>query len=466
MKAQTEKQKTLSSAELIDRAVQRRAVEAVIWAMPVVNGELMFQAFRNIGGDFNQVCYWSGLLDWKNQTLTPNPGVIYLMPFFNTKDAGPMVIEIPPADGGSINGTIMDVWQMPLEDVGPAGVDKGKGGKYLILPPGYKDKVPAGYIPLPSDTYEGYAQLRSIPKSGSEGDVAKAVAYGKRVKLYPLSQAAKPPATTFVDVVDVVYDATIAYDLRFFESLDRIVQAEPWLERDKAMIDALKSIGIEKGKPFNPDAGTRQALEDAAREAQAWLVAQYEASLASPYYEGRHWALPGSHELFEGQATFFAKPDVYPVDIRGVTFSYAYWTPKHLGGAAGSYYLLTIADKDGRLLDGGTTYRLTVPANAPVKQYWSATVYDRATHAPIRNARWPSRSSQTPGLQKNSDGSADIYFGPKALAGKESNWVPTSTDGGFEVLFRFYGPEKALFEKTWKLPDIEQTAAASAEHAA
>jgi hypothetical protein len=253
-----------------------------------------------------------------------------------------------------------------------------------------------------------------------------------------------------------VYDATITYDLRFFESLNRIVQVEPWLDRDKAVIDQLKSIGIEKGKDFKPDATTQDLLNDAAREAHAWLVARYEASFSSPYYEGGHWSLPGSRELLEGQATFFAKPDAYPVDVRGVTFSYAYFTPKHLGAGGGSSYLMTIADKGGRLLEGGTTYRLTVPANAPVRQYWSATVYDRATHAPIRNTRWPSRSSQTPGLQKNADGSVDIYFGPKAPAGKESNWVPTSADGGFEVLFRFYGPEKPLFEKTWKLPDIEK----------
>jgi hypothetical protein len=160
----------------------------------------------------------------------------------------------------------------------------------------------------------------------------------------------------------------------------------------------------------------RQAvLDDAAREAHDWLAARYEASF-SPYYEGGHWARPGSRELIEGQATFFAKPDVYPVDVRGVTFSYAYFTPKHPGG--GSSYLLTIADKDGRLLDGGTTYRLTVPPNVPVKQYWPATVYDRATHAPIREARWPSRSSQTPGLQTNADGSADVYFGPKPRLAK------------------------------------------------
>src|SRR6185295_18645019 len=120
------------------------------------------------------------------------------------------------------------------------------------------------------------------------------------------------------------------------------------------MIDPLRSIGIEKGRPFAPDGKTKELLDEAAREAHAWLVARYEASLL-PFYEGGHWALPGSRELFEGQSTFFAKPDVYPIDIRGVTFSYAYFTPKHPG--KGSSYLLAIADQVGRLLDGGTTYR-------------------------------------------------------------------------------------------------------------
>jgi hypothetical protein len=433
--------------------VHRRAVEAVIWGMPAVNFDLMVQAMaRGAGGSWNQIAYWSRLPDWKIQTLTPNPDAIYLTPFTNTAAVGPVVLEIPPADEGSITGTVMDAWQCALEDVGPAGVDEGQGGKYLILPPGHEGEVPAGYIPMPSDTFRGYALLRSIPKSGGESDVSKAVQYGKQIKLYPLSAAAKPPATTFLDMADVVYDSTIPYDLRFFESLNRIVQAEPWLERDKAMIDPLASIGIEKGKPFAPDARTRDVLEEAAREAHAWLVTRYEAALSSPFYEGGHWALPGSRELLEGQATFYAKPDVYPIDVRGVTFSYAYFTPKHTG--KGSSYLLSIADASGGLLDGGAIYRLTVPANAPVEQYWSATVYDRATHAPIRNARWPSRSSQTPGLQGNADGSVDIWFGPRAPEGKESNWIPTDANGGFEVLFRFYGPGKPLFEKTWRLPDI------------
>jgi hypothetical protein len=322
---------------------------------------------------------------------------------------------------------------------------------------------PKGYIALPSMTYQGYALLRSILESGSDADVAKAVRYAKGIKLYPISEADNPRATIFVDAIDVVYDATIPYDVLFFQSLNRVVQIEPWLTRDKAMIDLLKSIGIEKGKPFNPDPKTRDILNAAAREAQAWLDARYEAGYPR-FYEDRQWAFPASPELSQTMSTFYEGPDAYSVDARGLADSLAYSTLKHLG--AGQFYLMTAKDRTGRALDGASAYKLTVPANAPIRQYWSATLYDRATHALIREVPRPSRSSQSPGLQKNLDGSVDLYFGPKAPAGKESNWAPTTANGKFEVLFRLYGPDKALFDKTWKLPDIEQTAAAQADKAA
>ena len=283
--------------------------------------------------------------------------------------------------------------------------------------------------------------------------MAKAVAYGKRVKVYPLAEAANPPVTVFVDAIDVIYDSTIPYDLRFFQSLDRFLQYEPWLERDMAMIDILKSIGIEKGKPFNPDAQMREALRVAAVEARDWLEARYQIGFP-PYYQGQQWAVPALPDLVE----YWQKATGYPVDARGLLYSYGYASIKHSG--TGQFYLITIRDKQGQFLNGDSTYRLNVPANAPVRLYWSATVYDRATHALIRDQRTVSRSSLSPGLQKNADGSADVYFGPKApAAAKESNWVPTSATGQFEVLFRFYGPEKPLFDKTWVLPDIERIAA-------
>jgi hypothetical protein len=452
-KAAVQRLQDLSAKELTQRAFERRAIEAVTWGMPAVNFELMYQAMvRETKGDFNQIVYWSRLPDWKNQTLTPNPDVIYLMPFFDAKD-GPIVIEIPPADDGVINGTIMDSWQVPLEDVGPAGADNGKGGRYLIVPPDYSRRLPPGYIVLPSGTHQGYALLRSLPKSGSDADLAKAAEYGRRIKLYPVAQAAQPPETTFRDAIDVVYDATIPYDWRYFQALDRFVQRELWLTRDKAMIAPLKSIGIEKGRPFDPDDLTKLSFNDAAAEAHAVLEMRYE-SLFSPYFEGSNWAMPVAPEYIKNAPTSFADPDSYPVDDRGVVFSFAFFTPKHLG--QGQFYLMTIKDKDGDAFHGGDNYRLIVPANAPVNQYWSATAYDRATHALIRGLSRSGRSSQSPGLLKNADGSVEIYFGPRAPSGRDSNWVPTSASGMFEVLFRFYGPEKPLFDKTWVLPDIEK----------
>src|SRR6476659_10705982 len=226
---------TFSAEELTRRTLRRSAVEAVIWGMPAVNFDLMYQAMvrdAKAGPGSNKIVYWSKLSDWKNQTLTPNPDAVYFMPFFDTKEVGPIVLEIPPADdSGSITGSVMDCWQAPFEDVGSAGVDEGKGGKCLILPPDYKEKVPGGYIAMSSGNFQGYALLRSILQTGGEAGVAKAVEYAKRIKLYPLSQAANPPATKFVDASDVVFEANIPYDARFFDSLNRTVQAEPWLAR-------------------------------------------------------------------------------------------------------------------------------------------------------------------------------------------------------------------------------------------
>ena len=307
--------RTLTADQVTQRTIERRAIEAVIWGMPAVNYDLMLQAAIGAGAKANQIVYWSRLPDWKNQTLTPNPDMIYLMPLFDTKEIGPMVMEIPPAGpDGSITGSIDDGWQAALEDVGPAGVDKGKGGKYLILPPGYNDKAPDGYIVLPSPTYQGYALLRSNLASGSDADVARAVAYGKRVKVYPLSQAQSPPATTFVDAIDVVFDSTIPGDIRFFQSLDRFVQREPWIERDSAMIDMLRSIGIEKGKTFTPDQGTQAILKDAIGEARAWLDDHYESVFTTSFNEGQQWVLPALPGVSEGMMTDFANPNAYPVD--------------------------------------------------------------------------------------------------------------------------------------------------------
>ena len=446
-----------SADEPAKRHIERRAVETVIWGMSAVNTDLMRQEMlTKTNGKVNQFIYWGRPLDWRNQTLTPNPDTLYFTAFFNTKDVGPIVLEVPPGDDrGSLNGNIVTVWQTSLEDVGLLGVDKGAGGRFVILPPVYRDKVPDGYTALPSDTDSGYALVRSNLKSHSDADVAASIAYGKRAKLYPLSAASSPPETIFTDVKDVNYDSTIRYDLSFFQHLDRVVQSEPWIERDRAMIDQLRTIGIEKGKPFNPDDKTKAALAAAIGEARVLLEQHYDAGFPT-FYAGTHWTMPALPEAVEGQGTTYAKHDSYAVDARGVAYTYAYIAIKRLG--AGQFYLISIRDKDGAAYDGSKTYRLTVPPNVPIEQYWSVTAYDRETHALIKNMPRASRASNAAEVQKNADGSVDIYFGPKAPAGTESNWLPTDPARKFELMARFYAPKKEFFDKVWKLPDVEKIA--------
>ena len=445
-----------SPDELARRAEERRAVEAVIWGMPAVNTELMYDAMVKAGGRPGEIIYWGTPLDWRNQTLTPNPDTLYFMGFYDTKASGPMAVEIPPAgEDGSLNGNFVTLWQTALEDAGLLGVDKGKGVKFVITPPGYGGKIPDGFEQLASDTYGGYFLVRSNLKSHGDADVQKSIAYAKRVKFYPLSAIANPPETVFIDVKDKDFDSTIKYDASFFALLDRVVQSEPWIARDRAMIDQLRSIGIEKGKPFAPDSATSQALEAGIAEAKALLVARYDAGFPA-FFEGTHWTMPSLPEAIQGQGTTYADPDKYAVDARGVAYSYAYISIKRLG--VGQYYLINIRDKDGEAYDGAKTYRLHVPANAPVEQYWSVTAYDRETHALIKGVGRASRASNAADLEKNADGSVDVWFGPKAPDGKESNWVPTDPNRRFELMFRFYAPTKALFDKAWTLPEVEKVA--------
>ncbi|ANP90112.1 DUF1254 domain-containing protein [Rhizobium leguminosarum] len=444
----------LTSEELASRTVERRAVEAVIWGIPAVNYDLMLQEMlTKTKGKVNQILYWSRPLDWHNQTLTPNPDAIYLMAFTDTKSVGPVVIEVPPAEGGSINGNIVNVWQMALEDAGPSGADQGKGGKYLVLPPGYKDKVPDGYIPLQSDTFGGYALLRSNLASHSDADIAKSVEYAKRLKVYPLSEAGNPPETVFTDAKDVVFDSTIKYDESFFKSLDRVVQYEPWLSRDRAIIDQLRSLGIEKGKTFSPPPAVAKQLEAGVKEGKEWLAEKYDSGLV-PFYDNSRWNFAANPELVKSAQAGYDKPEAYPVDLRGVAYSYAFVGLKRLG--TGQFYLISIKDKAGHDFDGSQTYRLSVPADVPVQQYWSLTAYDRETHALIRNMDRASRSSQIADLKKNKDGSVDVFLGPKVPRGEEANWIPTDPERKFEVMFRLYAPTKALFDKSWVLPDLER----------
>lgn len=194
-------------------------------------------------------------------------------------------------------------------------------------------------------------------------------------------------------------------------------------------------------------------LEAGIKEGHEWLETSYESGQIH-FFEGSKWSSAANPEMVKGALTGYDEPDAYPVDLRGVAYSYAFVGLKRLG--TGQFYLISIKDKAGDDFDGAKTYRLTVPADVPVGQYWSLTAYDRQTHALIRNMDRASRSSQITDLQKNPDGTVDLFIGPTAPEGKETNWIPSDPKRKFELMFRLYAPTKALFDKTWVLPDVEQ----------
>jgi hypothetical protein len=439
-----------SANDLGHPTIERRAVEAVIWGMPLVSVDAMREAaFRDAGAKYNDIIYWSKPIDWKFQFTTPNASTYYVYFNFNLKD-GPVVLDIPPAVGAGLFGSLVDAWEVPVADVGPAGEDQGKGGKYVLLPSDYKDDVPAGYIPVRWNTINGYALLRAIPVTASEADVAKAIALVKQLRLYPLVQAADPPPQRYIDMVGKLLDGVVAFDDTFFVRLSRMVNEEAVQTRDLVAMRQLMSLGIEKGKEFRPDATTKTILRQAANEAhQSFMV---RARGGEPWWPNSQWKLVENVGAKTGFT--FQTDDALYVDERGLIFFLAFAVPKKLGAA--TFYLIGANDGAGQPLQGEQTYRLHVPADVPAKQYWAVTMYDLDTACLIRDLPRPGLDSYNQTMRRNSDGTVDIFFGPKAPTGQEANWIPTVSGKPWFSFFRFYGPEKPLFEKIWRLTDYER----------
>lgn len=268
----------LSADDLARRTVERRAVEAAIWGMPLVNTDAMRQAyFRDVGAKYNDICYFSKPQDWKFQVTTPNASTNYVYFNYNLKD-GPVVVEIPAAVDAGLLGSMVDAGDEPMNDIGPAGEDQGK-----LLPPDFKGDPPAGFFPIRYPTYNGYALYRAIRNGTTDADAAAALALVKKLRVYPLAQAANPPEQRFIDIYGKTFDGIANFDERLFENLNRMVQEEPVRPHDLLMMGMLKSIGIEKGKDFKPDAATQSILKSAAQEAQAHFIGML-TSYSQPWW--------------------------------------------------------------------------------------------------------------------------------------------------------------------------------------
>ena len=288
-----------------------------------------------------------------------------------------------------------------------------------------------------------------------DGKTDQAVALMKQIKVYPLAQASSPSAMEFLNgsgqAIDTIHPDTI----EFFEMLSQLVDEEPAnvftpLERFQ-----MKAIGIEKGKPFDPDSKTRTLLSDAARAGSAMARA---TAFASPdadtyYYKDHQWQYVGDVPYT------FVKDGIPEVDRRAYVYYMALGNSpammsKNVG--LGSYYLWTYRDRDGNFLDGAKDFKLHIPPNVPARDFWSVLVYDALSRSELKNGQdFPSVSKYTdPAL--NADGSVDVYFGPRMPPGQEKNWIQTVPGRGWFPIFRFYGPLEPLYQKTWVLPDIEK----------
>lgn len=431
-----------------------RAFEAAVWGMPIVAADAIRQGFlRDLHASYNDIAYYSKPPDWKFQTTTPNASTHYIYSAYSTKQDGAIVLEAPAAVGAGIYGQICDMWDVPLTIIGPGGDDRGNGGKYLILPPDFKGDIPNGYFPVHQQTYGGFWLMRTIAKSDSQADQDAALALLKKIRMYPLSKASHPPVQRFIDASGILWDGIPRMDESFYTVLAKMVNEEPVIPRDLAMMNILRSIGIEKGKEFKPDADTTAVFQQSVSEAKAYFQELQRAAL-KPYWDGSFWALPD----MSGVKTQFSyqTPDMLDVDYRGMLGFFAWAPPMKADASAPTIYVSTVKDSEGQPLRGGNKYRLHIPPNVPAKQYWSATVYDWDTAGFIREAPAISLDSYNGKTRKNVDGSIDISFAPERPADEENNWITTGKQGQWFVIFRLYGPDKSFFDKTWKLPDIEK----------
>ncbi|MHC4414887.1 MAG: DUF1214 domain-containing protein [Planctomycetota bacterium] len=430
-----------------------RAVDAVVWAMPLLN----FKGFRDghaaVGIGYNDIAYHSKVQNWKFQTATPNDTTPYVNFYWSIED-GPVVVEIPPsADGVGIFGTIMDAWQRPLDDVGAAGRDKGRGGKYVLVPPGYDGPILSGAYTYPQRTNHGFAVLRPVIADASPENIAKAAAFARGIRVYPLARADDPPRNRYVDIYDKNVEQTPVLDQTIYAELHEIIQEEVVEEQNLAMMGLLSRIGIEKGKPFEPDAKAMEAYAAAAPEALLYMIEQYHRYLNPLAYEGKKWSVLAPPGAVETDFSY-EFPTHFDYHARGTLYYAVITSVKNYGTA--TFYLDLAETADGEWLDGGENYKLVVPPNVPARDFWSVVAYDLETAAWIRDVPKVGIDSTRPDLLKNKDGSVDVYFGPKAPKGKEPNWIPTTEGRRFFLLFRFYGPEPAAFDGSFELNDIER----------
>lgn len=449
------------TSELVYEYLDRmRAVDVFLKCMPAASIRHLMLGPEGIGANaINKVLIFEELMDSKPLYLTGNTSTMYTFPHFNLKETGPMVLEVPPGMLGAFN----DAWFRYVQDIGPFGQDKGRGGKYLLLPPDYKGEVPEGYFIVNSPSFRFFAFMRGSIANGIEAAVAHMKSH---LKIYPLDQRDDPPLIEFVNGSGKSFNTIHDNDINFYYDINEIIQEEPLELIDPETRGLLASIGIEKGRPFQPDERMTRILTDAVAIANAtarsivWyprvdgFIDNMKGIMIYPE-ENSAW-----HMAWVDKNVFFTGKDEHTMnsDAR-VMFFYPYTavTPAMAvtipgkGSDAGMAYV----DENKLPFDGAKLYRVHIPANPPVSDFWALTIYDSQTRSQLQtDQKFPSVGSQSKGLRMNEDGSYDIYFGPEPPEGYENNWLQTIPGKSWFVILRMYGPTETWIDRTWRPSEL------------
>ena len=435
------------TAESVDKLYEAldfmRGVEVFLNTVPGASLVAMRNGFRSIGiTELNQLGYTDPRANSGSYFLTANTETTYGSMFLDLKATGPFVIE-PPKQSLCV---VDDFWFRYVADMGIAGPDKGEGGKYLFLPPGYDAEVPDGYYVYRSPTFTNWVVFRAL------GGVDAL----KQTKVYPLSAAADPSPVEFINIAERKFNTVHANDFSFYEEVNTIVQEEPTTSLDSERAGQLAGIGIVHGQPFVPDDRRHAILDNAARTAAAISRALVYSPRdpAAAIFEGSSWSqafLGGSYEFLHEGARLLDARTAFHYFATVITPAMA-----HAQVGAGSAYAYTAHDVNGDILDGSKTYTLTLPPDAPAKNFWSIDVYDTQTRSLLQTGNpYPSVMSLGDTVVSDGDGSHTIWFGPEPVSGHEANWIQTVSGKSWFPMLRLYGPLQPWFDQTWQPGEIE-----------
>ena len=428
-----------------------RGVEAFLTGMPATSVYAACEGLDQVGVKRNHgIGITEDLMDARSLFLTPTTTDVYVLACIDLKD-GPMVLQVPPG----VMGPVDDADFRWVNDVGLTGPDAGKGGRYLFVPPGYKGKLPnEGYFVQRPRT-NTLAFFYSAFVNG--GDVAAAVRNVKAgARVYPWSESGEPPETVFVNTSGLKFNTISSNTFRFYEELNAVVQNEPADFVDPDTVGLFAAIGIKKGQPFAPDARMKSILTDAVAVANGIARANLFATRdeRTIIYPDRQWLTPfvgGSYLFLDGAERLLDARSMFFYYATGITPAMS--MPKVGSGPA---YAAAFRDSKGRYLDGGKTYKVTLPGPIPAKDSWSLVVYDNQTRSLLETDQKSAGVDSTlPGIKTDAKGSVTVWFAPRPPAGEEQNWVQTIPGKGWNVLLRLHGPLEPWFDKSWKPGDVE-----------